>query len=42
MPIYFLRIRIEIIRGQKEWDAMVDRICNLAQPQPAPEWDNVL
>lgn len=42
VPIYFLRIRIEIIRGQKEWDAMVDRICTLAQPQPVPEWDNVL
>ena len=42
VPIYFLRIRIEIIQGQKEWDAMVDRICNLSQPQPKPEWDNVL
>ncbi len=42
VPIYFLRIRIEIEQGQDNWDRMIGRICAIAAPQPAPEWGNVL
>ncbi len=27
VPVYFLRIEVEILSGQKEWDRMVDTIC---------------
>lgn len=42
VPIYFLRIQIDILQGQEKWDAMIDRICGLGAPQPAPEWADVL
>lgn len=42
VPIYFLRIQIEIEQGQENWDKMIDRICALGAPQPAPEWADVL
>ncbi len=42
VPIYFLRIQIEIEQGQELWDRMIDRICALAAPQPAPQWSDVL
>ena len=42
VPIYFLRIQIDIIKGRDKWDAMIDRICDLGAPQPAPEWGDVL
>ena len=42
VPIFFLRIRIEILQGQKEWERMVNNICALSQPQPLPEWGDVL
>lgn len=42
VPVYFLRIQIEIVQGQEYWDRMIDRICALAQPCPPPEWSNVL
>lgn len=42
VPIYFLRIQIDILQGQEKWDAMIDRICGLGAPQPAPEWGDVL
>lgn len=42
VPIYFLRIRISIEQGQQNWDRMIDRICDLSQPQPMPEWGDVL
>lgn len=42
VPIYFLRIQIEIEQGQENWDRMIDRICDIAAPQPTPEWGNVL
>ncbi len=42
VPIYFLRIHIDILQGQEKWDAMIDRICGLGAPQPAPEWADVL
>ena len=28
VPIYFLRIEVQILSGQEAWDAMVDRLCN--------------
>jgi len=28
VPIYFLRIEVQILNGQEAWDAMVDRLCN--------------
>jgi tetraacyldisaccharide 4'-kinase len=37
VPIYFLRIEVQILAGQKSWDDLVDRICN-----PAPVFDAVL
>ncbi len=42
VPIYFLRIEIEIKQGQEHWDKMIDAICNLGKGQPAPEWSDVL
>ncbi len=42
VPIYFLRIEIEIKQGQEHWDKMIDTICHLGQGQPAPEWSDVL
>lgn len=42
VPIYFLRIQIDILQGQEKWDAMIDRICGLGAPQPPPEWADVL
>ncbi len=42
VPIYYLRIEIEIEQGQENWDRMIDRICALGEPQPAPQWSDVL
>lgn len=42
VPIYFLRIRIDIEQGQEYWDRMIDNICNLSKPQPQPQWGDVL
>lgn len=42
VPIFFLRIQIEIEQGQENWDRMIDRICALGEPQPAPQWSEVL
>lgn len=42
VPIYFLRIQIEIEQGQENWDRMIDRICSIAAPKPAPQWSDVL
>jgi tetraacyldisaccharide 4'-kinase len=28
VPIYFLRIEVQILSGQDAWDGMVDRLCN--------------
>lgn len=42
VPIYFLRIQIDIEQGQEYWDRMIDRICALSEPQPAPEWSDAL
>lgn len=37
VPIYFLRIEVQILAGQEAWDAMVDRLCN-----PPPVRDTAL
>ncbi len=42
VPIYFLRIQIDIEQGQEYWDRMIDRICDLGLPQPAPQWSDAL
>ena len=42
VPIFFLRIRIEILQGQREWLRLINNICAIAAPQPAPEWGDVL
>ena len=36
IPIYFLRVEIEILTGHESWQDCVDRICN-PQPMMAPE-----
>ena len=42
VPIYFLRIEIDILEGRDKWDRMIDRICAVAEEKPAPEWGDVL
>ncbi len=37
VPIWFLRIEVRILSGQRHWDAMVDRICS-----PAPVFEYLL
>jgi tetraacyldisaccharide 4'-kinase len=37
VPIYFLRIEVEILKGQEVWDDLVRRIC-----QPEPTFEPVL
>ena len=32
MPVYFLRIEVEILKGHEIWDDLIHRICN---PPPA-------
>ena len=34
VPVYFLRIEVEILKGREIWDDLIDRICH---PQPAFE-----
>ena len=36
LPVYFLRVEIEILTGHESWQQCVDRICN-PQPMMAPE-----
>ena len=37
VPVYFLRIEVEILRGQEIWDDLITRICN-----PPPAFQSVL
>jgi tetraacyldisaccharide 4'-kinase len=37
VPIYFLRIEVEILKGQEIWDDLIHRICN-----PEPTFESVL
>ena len=32
VPIYFLRIEVEILKGREIWDDLIDRLCH---PEPA-------
>lgn len=36
LPLFFLRVEIEILRGAESWEALVDRICR-QQPVVPPE-----
>ena len=36
VPIYYLRVEIEILRGQEHWDTLVERLCH-HRPLVAPE-----
>lgn len=42
VPIYFLRIEIDILEGREHWDRMIERIIGLNCPQPPPQWSQVL
>ena len=37
VPIVFLRIEVEILKGQEIWDDMIQRICN-----PPPVFQPIL
>lgn len=37
VPVYFLRIEVEMLRGQEIWDDLITRICN-----PPPAFQSVL
>jgi tetraacyldisaccharide 4'-kinase len=37
VPVYFLRIEVEILKGLEIWDGLVTRICN-----PPPVFEAVL
>lgn len=37
VPIYFLRIEVQILSGQEHWDGLIDLICN-----PSPVTDTAL
>lgn len=39
VPIFFLRIEVDILEGKEAWDQLIDRICALSGPQPMHEWD---
>ncbi len=42
VPLYILRIEIDILEGREYWDRMIERIVDLNKPQPAPQWSQVL
>lgn len=42
VPIYFLRVEIEILQGREHWDRMINRMCSMGTPRLAPEWSDVL
>lgn len=42
VPIYFLRVEIEILQGREHWDRMINRMCSLGSSRLAPEWSDVL
>jgi tetraacyldisaccharide 4'-kinase len=37
VPVYFLRIEVEILNGQAIWDDLIERICN-----PPPVFQGLL
>ena len=42
VPIYFLRIEIDILEGREHWEKMIERVCSLNSPKMAPQWSDVL
>lgn len=38
VPVYFLRIEVEILQGQEEWNQCINRICNLSEKSPQHQW----
>lgn len=42
VPIYFLRISIQIIQGEEEWLRLIRNICSISAPQPMPQWGDAL
>lgn len=38
VPIYFLRIEVEILEGMHLWERCIDRICDNARITPPHEW----
>lgn len=38
VPIYFLRIEVEIAEGREHWNQCVNRICGISAPRPKDEW----
>lgn len=33
VPVYFLRIEVEILKGQEIWDDLIDRLCDSGHPE---------
>lgn len=42
VPIYFLRISIQITQGEEEWQRLIRNICSLSDLQPEPQWGDAL
>lgn len=38
VPIYFLRIEVDILEGKDHWNRCIRRICNIAKKPPQHEW----
>lgn len=39
VALYFLRIEVEIIEGEEEWQACLERICNPPELSPSDWWE---
>lgn len=39
VPVYFLRIEVEILEGKDLWDACIERICDNAKKTPPHQWN---
>ena len=42
VPVFFLRISIDILQGHDAWERLINNIVALGAPQPTPEWGDVL
>ena len=38
VPVYFLRIEVEILEGQEYWDKCIQRLSGIGEPKIAHEW----
>jgi tetraacyldisaccharide 4'-kinase len=36
VPVYYLRVQIEILNGQDSWERLIDRVCQRARPPRRP------